>query len=110
MTEDIWINIDKHDSDLFERMGGKKGKLYVNVGYKEDGSIEDFYMLLYLDGTISDNYVTVVEKADNTLKLIPCERYYNALNKFKKKVWECELFCDDQFEGIGEKNLLLHLL
>lgn len=110
MTEDIWINIDEEDSDFFRRMGGKEGKLYVNVGYKEDGSIEDFYMLLYLDGTVAENYVTVIENENKTFKLIPCERYYNALNKFKTKVWESELFCDEEFDGIGEKNLLLHLL
>ena len=111
MTEDIWINIDEGDTDFFRRMGGKEGKLYVNVGYDDDGTIGDFYMLLYLDGTVSDNYVTVVEKEDKTLKFVPCEKYCNAIKQeFDKRIWESELFCNDEFEGIGEKNMLLHLL
>ncbi len=111
MTEDIWVNIDKHDSDLFERMGGKTGELYINVAYKENGCIDGFYMLLYLDGTVTENTATLVRKGDNTFKLYPCEKYSNALKKeFGNRIWECELFCNDQYDGIGEKNLLLHLL
>ena len=111
MTGDIFINVDEYDSKYFRQMGGKKGKLYVNVAYKEDGCIDGFYMLLYLDGTVTENYVTVVENEDKTFKLYPCERYCNALKKeFGDDTWDCELFFNDEFEGIGEKNMLLHLL
>ncbi len=110
MTEDIWINIDEHDTKFFKHMGGKTGKQYVKAVYDNTGGIKCFEIILYLDGTISDDYVDVVEKDEKTLKLIPCGKYYNALNKFEKKVWDCELFSEEEFEGIGEKNILLHLL
>ena len=109
MTEDIVINLDKHDTDLFKRMNGKEGKLYVDIGFTETGVLSSM-MKIYLDGTVSEDYVIVKQSTNGTYKLFTDGRLYEGLKRFGDLSYECELFCDDQFEGIGEKNLLLHLL
>lgn len=109
MTGDIVINIDEDDSKFFTQMGGKEGRLYVKISFDRRGDLATM-VKLYLDGTVSEDYVTVVKNEDGTYKFLPEGRMYDSLKDFGDSSYECELFCNDQYDGIGEKNLLLHLL